>query len=77
MPDAHRRCRRPQLGLVQQMFAAPVALLVLGLARVRPAVQLQVQLADPDRCVGVVLVRLAEERGRLLDLHPCRAFEVA
>ena len=43
----HGGRRGPQLGLAQQVFAAPVALLGLGLGGVGGAVQLQVQLARP------------------------------
>jgi hypothetical protein len=64
----HRGRSAPQLRLAQQMLAAPVALLGLRLRRVRPTVQLQVQLADPHGRVRVVGFGLGEERCRCLDL---------
>ncbi len=66
----------PQLGLAQQRFAAPVALLGLGLRGVGAAVQLQVQLARPDGGVLVLGTGLVEERVGRLDLDPRGAFEV-
>ncbi len=76
-PRAHGRRRRPQLGLPQQVFAAAVALLGLGLAGEGGAVQFEVQLADPDGRLGVLGLGLLEEGLRGLPLDRRRAFEVA
>ncbi len=68
--------RGPQLGLAQLVFAAPVALLGAGLGGVGGTVQLQVELADPDRRVLVLGAGLGEEGIRVLDLDPRGAFQV-
>ena len=51
-PGPHRRGCCPQLGLPQQVLTAPVALLGPGLGGVGAPVELQVQLARPDRRAG-------------------------
>ena len=55
---------RPQLGLPEQVLAAPVALLGPRLGGVRPAMELQVQLARPDRRVGHLCLGIGEEGAR-------------
>ena len=55
--DVQRGRRRPQLGLAQRVFAAPVALLGAGLGGVGGAVQLQVELAGPHGGVRVLGAR--------------------
>ena len=70
-PAADRGQGGQELGLVQQMLAAPVALLGPGLGGEGAAVQLQVQLAVPHRRVRVLLAGPLEEllRGAELDLR--------
>ena len=73
----HHGRRGPQLGLAEQVLAAPVALLGLGLRGVRRAVDLQVELTGPDRRVlAVLLLGGREELGRGLDRHPRRGLQV-
>ena len=72
-----RRRGRPQFRLAQQMFAASVALLGLGLRGVRPAVDLQVQLTGPHRCIGILLLGAFEELGRRLHPDAWRPFEIS
>ncbi len=55
------RERREQLDVVQQDLARPVGALDRGLRGVRPAVILEVQLADEDRPVGGLTFERREE----------------
>jgi hypothetical protein len=66
----------PQLGLAQQVLAAPVTGLGAGLARVGAPMLLEVELPRPHRRIGVLGLGRPEERRGGLDRHPGRALEV-
>ena len=73
---AYRRRGGPQLGLTQQVLAAPVAGLGAGLAGVGAAVELQVQLPGPDRRVRQLRLGRLEEAFRAGEPHRRRALQV-
>ncbi len=75
-PRPQRRHARPQLGLEEQLLAAPVALLHPVLRGVRRAVPLQVELAAPDRRLGQLGPGTGEEDVRMLPGHPRAALQV-
>ncbi len=72
-----KRQRGRRLGLVQQPLARAVAALGARLARVRPAVELEVQLADQRRRVRQLLREPGEERVARADLDLRHALQVA
>ena len=75
-PTGHHGRGRPQLCLSQQVLAAAVALFDLDLARDRAPVQLEVELAGPDRRVRVLGQSGGEELGRGFDRDLRRPVEV-